>query len=85
MVKLSNGDVTSDLRRPLAAEIDIPPILSTEKTHITCEWYTIDAKHIMSTNRKPWSTTRLVTYFRSVTSSNSQSRDSCKRRAKNRE
>jgi hypothetical protein len=63
MVKLSNGDVTSDLRRPLAAEIDIPPLLSTQKTHITCERYTIDAKHVLNTDRKPWSTNRLVTSF----------------------
>ena len=64
MVKLSNGNVTSDLRRPLAAEIDIPPLLSTQKTHITCERPTIDAKHVLNTDRKPWSTTRLVTSFR---------------------
>jgi hypothetical protein len=63
MVKLSNGDVTSDLRRPLAAEIDIPPLLSTQKTPITCERYTVDAKHVLNTDRKPWSTTRLVTLF----------------------
>jgi hypothetical protein len=34
MVKLSNGDVTSDLRRPLAAEIDIPPLWSTQTTRL---------------------------------------------------
>jgi hypothetical protein len=70
MVKLSNSDVTPDLRRPLAAEIDIPPLLNTQKTHITCERYTIDAKHVLNTDRKPWSTTRWLRHFRSVTSSN---------------
>jgi hypothetical protein len=63
MVKLVNGDVTSDLRRPLAAEIDKPPLLTTHKTHITCERYTIDAKHVLNTDGKPWSTNRLVTSF----------------------
>jgi hypothetical protein len=56
MVKLLNGDVTFDLRRPLAAEIDKPPLLTTQKTHVTCERYTIDAKHVLNTDRKPWST-----------------------------
>jgi hypothetical protein len=59
-VKLLNGDVTSDLRRLLAAEIDKPPLLTTHKTHITCERYTIVAKHVLNTDRKPWSTNRLI-------------------------
>jgi hypothetical protein len=46
VVELLNGDVTSDLGRPLTAEIDKPPLLSAQKTHITCERYTIDAKHV---------------------------------------
>jgi hypothetical protein len=70
VVKLSNGDVTSDLRRPLPAEIDKPPLFTSQKTHITCEWYTIDAKHVLNTDKKPWSTNQLVTSFRSVSSSN---------------
>jgi hypothetical protein len=37
VVKLWNGDVTSDLRHPLTAEIDKPPLLSSQKTHKTCE------------------------------------------------
>jgi hypothetical protein len=63
MVELLNGDVTSDLRRPLAAEIDKPPLLTSQKTHITCERYTIDAKYVLNTDRKSWSTNRLVTSF----------------------
>jgi hypothetical protein len=63
VIKLLNSDVTSDLRRPLAAEIDKPPSLNTHKTHITCGRYTNDAKHVYDTDRKPWSTSRLVTAF----------------------
>jgi hypothetical protein len=63
VVKLLNGDVISDLRRPLAAEIDKPPLLTSHKTHITCERYTIYAKLILNTDKKLWSTTRLVTSF----------------------
>jgi hypothetical protein len=53
VVELLNGDVASDLRHPLAAEIDKPPLLTSQKTHITCERYTIDAKHVLNTDRKP--------------------------------
>jgi hypothetical protein len=63
MVELSNGDVTSGLRHRLAAEIDKRPLLTSQNTHITCERYTIDSKHVLNTNRKPWSTNRLVTSY----------------------
>jgi hypothetical protein len=63
VVKLLNGYVTFDMRRPPAAEIDKLPLLSSQKAHITCDRYTIDAKHVLNTDRKPWSTNRLVTLF----------------------
>jgi hypothetical protein len=63
MIKLLNGDVTSDVRRPLAAVIDKPPLLSPQKTHITSERCTIDAKHVLNTDMKPWSKNQLVTSF----------------------
>jgi hypothetical protein len=53
MVKLLNGDVTSDLRRPLAVKIDKMPLLRSHKTHIACERYTIEAKHVLNTDKKP--------------------------------
>jgi hypothetical protein len=58
-----NSDVTSDLRRPLAVESFKPPLLNSHETHITCERYTIDAKHELNTDRKPWSTNRLAGHF----------------------
>jgi hypothetical protein len=63
MVELSSGDFTSGLRRPLAAEIDKRPLLTFQKTPITSERYTVDKKHVLNTNRKPWSTNRLVASF----------------------
>jgi hypothetical protein len=63
MVELSNGDFTSGLPRPLAAEIDKRPLLTSQKTPITSERYTVDKKHVLNTNRKPWSTNRLVASF----------------------
>jgi hypothetical protein len=69
VVELSNGDFTSGLGRPLAAEIDKRPLLTSQKTPITSERYTIDKKHVLNTSRKPWSTNRLVASF-PVTSSN---------------
>jgi hypothetical protein len=60
MVELSNGDFTCGLRRPLAAEIDKRPLLTSKKTPITSVRYTVDKKHVLNTNRKPWSTNRLV-------------------------
>jgi hypothetical protein len=63
VVELSNGDFTSGLRRPLAAEIDKRPLLTSQKTPITYERYTVDKKHVLNTNRKPWSTNRLVASF----------------------
>jgi hypothetical protein len=63
VVVLSTGDVTSGVKRTLEAEIDKPPLLTSHKTHITCERYTIDAKHVLNTVRKPWSTNRLATSF----------------------
>jgi hypothetical protein len=63
VVELSNGDFTSGLRRPLAAEIDKRPLLTSQKTPIASERYTVDKKHVLNTNRKPWSTNRLVASF----------------------
>jgi hypothetical protein len=60
MVALSTGDVISGLGRPLATEIEKPPLLTNEKSHITCERYAIDSKLVLNTNRKPWSLYRLV-------------------------
>jgi hypothetical protein len=33
------------------------------KTHITCERYTTNAKDVLNSDRKPWSTNQLVTSF----------------------
>jgi hypothetical protein len=63
VVEVSNGDFTSGLRRPLAAEIDKRPLLTSQKTPTTSERYTVDKKHVLNTNRKPWSTNRLVASF----------------------
>jgi hypothetical protein len=63
VVELSNGDFTCGLRRPLAAEIDKRPLLTSQKTPITNERSTVDKKHVLNTNRKPWSTNRLVASF----------------------
>jgi hypothetical protein len=63
VVELSNGDFTYGLRRPLAAEIDKRPLLTSQKTPITSERYTVDKKHVLNTNGKPWSTNRLVASF----------------------
>jgi hypothetical protein len=60
MVELSNDDVTSGLRRPLAAEIDKWPSMTS---HITLERYTVDSKHVLNGKQKQWSTDRLVTSF----------------------
>jgi hypothetical protein len=46
VVELSNGDFTSGLRRPVAAEIDKRPLLTSQKTLITTERYTVDKKHV---------------------------------------
>jgi hypothetical protein len=63
VVDLSNGVFTSGLRRPLAAEIDKRPLMTSQKTPITSERYTVDKKHVLNTNRKPWSTNRMVASF----------------------
>jgi hypothetical protein len=53
VVELSIGDVTSGLARLLAAEIDKSPFFDCRRiSHITCERYTIDAKHVLNTIRK---------------------------------
>jgi hypothetical protein len=49
--KLSDGDVISCSRRLLAAEIDKSPFLINEKTRIICEWYAVDSKLVLNTNR----------------------------------
>jgi hypothetical protein len=55
VVELSIGDVTSGLARLLAAKIDKSPFFDSRRiSHITCERYTIDAKHVLNTIRKPW-------------------------------
>jgi hypothetical protein len=43
-VKESNGDVTSDPTRSLAAEIDVLPVSAKEKPLIAPKPYTIDGK-----------------------------------------
>jgi hypothetical protein len=63
VVELSNGDFTSGRPRPIAAEIDKRPLLTSQKTPITSERYTVDKKRVLNTNRKPWSTNRLVASF----------------------
>jgi hypothetical protein len=63
VVELSKGDFTSGLRHPLAAEIDKRPLLTSQKTPITSERYTVDKKHVLNTNGKPWSANRLVASF----------------------
>lgn len=40
--ELSNGDVASGLRHPLAAEIDQRALLTAQKTHIASERYTVE-------------------------------------------
>jgi hypothetical protein len=55
VVELSNGDVTFGSRRLLAAGIGKIPLRTNEKTQTTCERYTTDTKHVLDTNRKPWS------------------------------
>jgi hypothetical protein len=42
VVELSNGDFTSGLRRPLAAEIDKRPLLTSQIMSVTNERYTVD-------------------------------------------
>jgi hypothetical protein len=51
------------LRRPLAAEIDERPLLTSQKKPMTSERYTVDKKHVLNTNRKPWWTNQLVASF----------------------
>jgi hypothetical protein len=63
VVELSNGGFTSGLERPLAAEIDKRPSLTSQNTPITSERYTVDKKHVLNTNWKSWSTNRLVASF----------------------
>jgi hypothetical protein len=60
-VKESNGDFTSGLTRPLAAEIVFLPFSAITKALITSKRYKIDGKCPQNTNRKPWSPYRLVT------------------------
>jgi hypothetical protein len=53
VVEFPIGDVTSGFGRLLAAEIDKSPFSEcSRKAHITCEWYGIETKHVMNTNRK---------------------------------
>jgi hypothetical protein len=61
MITLSIDDITSGLGRSLAAESDKPPLLTIEKSQITCERCAIDRKLVLNTNRKPWSLYLLMT------------------------
>jgi hypothetical protein len=63
VVELSNGDFTSCYRRPIAAEIDKQPLMTSQIMSVTKERYTVDSKHALNTKRKPWSTNRLVASF----------------------
>jgi hypothetical protein len=49
MVTLSTGHVTSGPRRTIAAEVDKPQLMITEKSCLTCEWYTIESENILNT------------------------------------
>jgi hypothetical protein len=55
------GDVTSVLGRPLAAEINKPPLSTNENSYIPCERCAKGRKFVLNTDRKPWSLYRLVT------------------------
>jgi hypothetical protein len=41
VVELSNGDVTCGLQRPLSAEFDERPLLTSQKMYKTCERCTV--------------------------------------------
>jgi hypothetical protein len=76
VVELSIGDVTSGLARPLAAEIDKSPLFeSGRKSHIIRERYTLDPKHVLDTNRKPWSLYQLMTLLPVSDAPSGRSRD----------
>lgn len=51
MVALSNGDVTSGLNAPLAAEVYDTPLLTTKKIRITYEVYDRH-EHMLNVNRE---------------------------------
>jgi hypothetical protein len=61
MVALPFDDVTCGLGCALAAEIDKPPIVTNEESHITRERYARDRKLVLNINRKPWSLYRMAT------------------------
>jgi hypothetical protein len=61
VVEVSNSHVTSGSRRPLAADIDKPPLLTCEKLPMTGERYAIDSKLVLNSFRKAWSLYRLIT------------------------
>jgi hypothetical protein len=61
VVKESNGNVTSGLERPLAAEVVFLPFLAIRKALIASKRYMIDGKCEKNSKRKPWSLYRLVT------------------------
>jgi hypothetical protein len=62
VVELSINDVTSGLARSLVAKIDESPLFdSKRKSHITRERYTLDPKHVLGSNKKPWSLYYLMT------------------------
>jgi hypothetical protein len=54
-VKESNGNVTSGLESPLAAEIVFLPFSAIRKAQIASKQYKIDGKCQQNTNRKSWS------------------------------
>jgi hypothetical protein len=51
------------LQRPLAADIDKRPLLTSQIMPVTNERYTKDSKHVLNTKMKPWSTNRWVASF----------------------
>lgn len=53
MAALLIGDITSGLRHPLATEIDKPQTQIPGKSHKTGEWFTVNLKHGLNTDRKP--------------------------------
>jgi hypothetical protein len=54
VLELSIGDFTSVLARPVAAEIDKSPLFDNRKSRVTRELHTINPKHVLDINRKPW-------------------------------
>ena len=55
MVARQDGDVTFGVCRPIAAEIDIPPLRPIESMPINHKRLKTECISLLNTNRKPWS------------------------------